>query len=150
MNKKILLILLFTVIISCNKKTIKIGQDLTFEQNISIDYGNEPEQKLDLYIPQQKDSIKTIFILIHGGGWKAGRKSDLNFFVTSLMKKFRQSAIANIDYRLATETRYGIPNQLEDIKKAIPKLFFSEIAQEDIYLYYMVIKQFKMKTLKQL
>lgn len=119
MSKKILLILLFTVIISCNKKTIKIGQDLTFEQNISIDYGNEPEQKLDLYIPQQKDSIKTIFILIHGGGWKAGRKSDLNFFVTSLMKKFRQSAIANIDYRLATETRYGIPNQLEDIKKAI-------------------------------
>jgi len=120
MNKFTLLLLLsITVFLSCEKKTLIVDENLLFVQSIDTEYGDHNEQKLDLYIPEQKDLVQDIFLIIHGGGWKAGHRTDLNYLTLSLMKKFPKSAFATIDYRLASESRYGIPNQLEDIKKAI-------------------------------
>jgi acetyl esterase/lipase len=110
------------VLFGCKEKTITISKDITFDQQMDISYGEDSEQKMDLYIPKNRDSVKTIFIIIHGGGWKAGKKSNLTYFTLSMMKRFPQSAFANIDYRLATETRFGLPNQTDDIQKAIDYL----------------------------
>ncbi|UFH31011.1 alpha/beta hydrolase [Chryseobacterium sp. C-71] len=110
------------VLFSCKEKTITISKDITFDQQMDISYGNDPEQKMDLYIPKNRDSVKTIFIIIHGGGWKAGKKSDLTYFTLSMMKRFPQSAFANINYRLATETSFALSNQTDDIQKAIDYL----------------------------
>lgn len=110
------------VLFGCKEKTITISKDITFDQQMDISYGDDSEQKMDLYIPKNRDSVKTIFIIIHGGGWKAGKKSNLTYFILSMMKRFPQSAFANIDYRLATETRFGLPNQTDDIQNAIDYL----------------------------
>lgn len=119
---KFLSFLCLIVLFSCKEKTITISKDITFDQQMDISYGEDPEQKMDLYIPKNRDSVKTIFIIIHGGGWKAGKKSNLTYFTLSMMKRFPQSAFANINYRLATETRFGLPNQIDDIQKAIDYL----------------------------
>jgi len=103
----------------CKEKTMTISEGITFDQQTDISYGDDSEQRMDLYIPKNRDSVKTIFMIIHGGGWKAGRKSDITGFTFSLMKRFPQSAFANINYRLATETRFGLPNQTDDIQNAI-------------------------------
>ncbi|KQT21912.1 acetyl esterase [Chryseobacterium sp. Leaf404] len=122
MNKFAVLLLLAITLFSCTEKIIKFEKGISFEQQINISYGDDAEQKMDLYIPEKRDSVKTVFIIIHGGGWKAGEKSDLTFFTLSLMKKFPQSAFANMNYRLADETQYGLPNQTEDIRKSIDYL----------------------------
>lgn len=124
MKKFVILLFLGLFLFSCKEKTINLGIDITFDKQMDVSYGNNPEQKLDLYIPKNTQENKDVFILIHGGGWKAGDKSQLTYFSLSMMEKFPQSIFANINYRLASENQFGIPNQTDDIKKAI--LFLEE------------------------
>lgn len=116
--KKCLLLLIF-IIVSCKEKTINIGNNHPFLAEKNISYGEDSEQKLDLYSPENNDSIKGIFLLIHGGGWKSGDKSQLTSLALSMMEKFPNYAFANINYRLAYESRFAIPNQTDDISKLI-------------------------------
>ena len=116
---KFLALLFFVLLLNCKEKTINISKDITFDKQMDISYGNDSEQKLDLYIPKNTQQNKDLFIIIHGGGWKGGNKSQLTYFTLSMMKKFPKSVFANINYRLASENRFGIPNQTDDIDKVI-------------------------------
>lgn len=101
---------------SCKKKTIDLGEKISFESQENISYGKDSEQKMDLYIPKNISNSKPdVFIMIHGGGWRGGEKSNLSFFTLSMMKKFPTSIFANINYRLASTSRFAIPNQTDDI-----------------------------------
>ncbi|WP_312075285.1 alpha/beta hydrolase [Chryseobacterium sp.] len=113
------LLLLILIIVGCKEKTIDVGNNNSFSAERNISYGEDSEQKLDLYSLKNKDSIKGIFLFIHGGGWKAGDKSQLTSFAFSMMEKFPDYAFANMNYRLAYESRFAIPNQTDDINKAI-------------------------------
>lgn len=119
MNKFLTAFLLIIILLGCKEKTIDLGKDISFNKETDISYGTDPEQKIDLYIPKNKDSIKGVFVMIHGGGWKAGDKSNLTFFTLSLMKKMPDFVFANMNYRLASTNRFGIPNQTNDIENAI-------------------------------
>ncbi|QQQ26693.1 alpha/beta hydrolase [Chryseobacterium indoltheticum] len=116
---KFLALLFFVLLLNCKEKTINISKDITFDKQMDISYGNDSEQKLDLYIPKNTQQNKDLFIIIHGGGWKGGNKSQLTYFTLSMMKKFPKSVFANINYRLASENRFGIPNQTDDIDTVI-------------------------------
>lgn len=119
MKKCLFLLFLVLIIVGCKKKVINIGENISFNIEKDISYGNDSEQKLDLYIPKNKDSVKGIFVMIHGGGWKAGDKSNLTLFTLSMMEKFPDYGFANINYRLASNSQFGIPNQTDDINKVI-------------------------------
>ncbi|ASK31685.1 acetylesterase [Chryseobacterium sp. T16E-39] len=112
-----LCLLLFNI--CCKKKTIHLGKEINFESQENISYGNDPEQTMDLYIPAVLNSKSDVFIMIHGGGWRSGNKSQLTFFTLSMMQKFPKAVFANINYRLASTSRFGIPNQTEDINNVI-------------------------------
>ncbi|MBK1894278.1 alpha/beta hydrolase [Chryseobacterium paridis] len=114
-----LLLLLFN---GCKKKTIQLGNKTSFESEENISYGDDPEQKLDLYIPAHSNSKPVVFIMIHGGGWRSGNKSELTFFTLQMMQQLPKAIFANINYRLASISRFGIPNQSDDISKAIEHL----------------------------
>ncbi len=102
---------------SCTEKKIKLGKDINFDKEENIHYGNSPEQVMDLYIPHTKTiKEKNVFIMIHGGGWRSGNKSQLTFFTLSMMERFSDHIFVNINYRLTSETHYGLPNQMNDIK----------------------------------
>ncbi|WP_228401605.1 alpha/beta hydrolase [Chryseobacterium sp. PMSZPI] len=102
---------------SCKEKKINLGQNANFTLEENISYGIHPEQVMDLYIPQKNpNGKKEVFMIIHGGGWRAGNKSQLTFFTLSLMKKFPSHIFVNINYRLASETNYALPDQMYDIK----------------------------------
>lgn len=118
---KIILTFLFTAIlfISCKEKPIKLNEDITFNTRENISYGSHPEQKMDLYIPKDITGNPDVFIVIHGGGWRGGEKSQLTFFALSMMQKFPNAVFANIDYRLASTSRFALPNQIDDIATAI-------------------------------
>lgn len=119
MNKLIGILVLILVTCACQKRTINLGKDNSFDKETNVAYGNDSEQKLDLYIPKNKDSVKGIFVMIHGGGWKAGDKSNLTLFTLSLMEKMPDYAFANINYRLANANSFVLPNQTDDIDDAL-------------------------------
>ncbi len=111
----ILLVLLFT---GCRQKTIGVNKDSSFTIEKDIAYGTEPDQEMDLYTPE-KSAGKDVFIIIHGGGWRGGNKSQLTFFTYSLMKKFPDNIFVNINYRLASSSRFALPSQIDDIKSVM-------------------------------
>ncbi|WP_241676902.1 alpha/beta hydrolase [Chryseobacterium sediminis] len=103
---------------SCTEKKIRLGKDISFDKEENIHYGNSPEQVMDLYIPNKKtNGEKDVFIIIHGGGWRSGNKSQLTFFTLSMMQKFPDHIFVNMNYRLTSATQFGLPNQTDDIKK---------------------------------
>ncbi|WP_294233844.1 MULTISPECIES: alpha/beta hydrolase [Chryseobacterium] len=120
--KKRLMIFLSVMILmlsGCRQKTIDLRENISFKAEQNISYGKDAAQKLDLYIPEKKWDHKNIFLIIHGGGWRGGRKSQLNSFTFDLMKKFPSMAFVNMEYRLASTTRFALPDQTDDIKVVI-------------------------------
>ncbi|OXA54326.1 uncharacterized protein LOC110849932 [Folsomia candida] len=87
---------------------------------LDVPYGENEQQVLDLYVPED-DSIRLnkIIIMIHGGAWWMGRKEDLNPDVAILRAALPDYAIANINYQLGSEESPGFPKQLDDIKAVI-------------------------------
>ncbi|GAA5093689.1 hypothetical protein GCM10023210_24610 [Chryseobacterium ginsengisoli] len=103
----------------CQKKTIELGKDISFKIKKDISYGKDYDQKMDVYIPENQTKEKNVFIIIHGGGWRGGTRSELTRFTFDLMKKFPENIFVNLDYRLASTTRFALPNQTDDIKNAM-------------------------------
>ncbi len=119
--KKLPLLFLFLILFlsGCKEKTLNLKNNISFDFQNDIYYGKYAEEKLDLYIPKNIKQNQEVFIIIHGGGWRAGSKSDLTFFTRNLMEKFPNSVFANIEYRLASKDRFALPNQTEDIHNAM-------------------------------
>ncbi len=102
----------------CKEKKVRLGKEIGFDKEENIHYGSSDQQVMDLYIPNKKtQGKKEVFIMIHGGGWRSGNKSQLTFFTLSMMQKFPDHIFVNMNYRLVSATQFGLPNQTDDIKK---------------------------------
>jgi acetyl esterase/lipase len=67
---------------------------------------------LDIYRSREAEAHRPAVILIHGGGWRCGDKSDNRAFATQLAK---EGIVAfSVDYRLAKPTGNKHPAQLDD------------------------------------
>lgn len=107
-------------ITSCKKKEKDTSTKAETVHNVS--YGTDSRQVMDLYFPENRsiDSTK-VMVLIHGGGWTSGSKSDMGVLITRLQSELPNYAIANINYRLCSDNPYtnGFPTQEQDVKQAI-------------------------------
>ena len=109
------------VITSCQKENkITSNQSIPAETINNVSYGGDAAQKMDIYLPagRKTDSTKVV-IMVHGGAWIEGDKSDFNSFVTVLKQRLPGYAIANINYRLANVGGNYFPTQENDMKAAI-------------------------------
>ncbi len=107
---------------SCQQKTVNFGNDVSFTIEKNIPYGKDSQQKMDIYFPEKQKKGKDVFIIIHGGGWRGGRKSELTAFTHKLMEKFPETLFVNAEYRLASTTHFALPNQTDDISAMIKHL----------------------------
>jgi acetyl esterase/lipase len=57
---------------------------------------------MDIYLPAGRTTATKVIVLIHGGAWEAGDKADMNYYKNLLRAKWPEAAIANINYRLAS------------------------------------------------
>jgi acetyl esterase/lipase len=119
MKKIFFLSLIIVFAVSCKKET-SADQKLKSESQTNVAYGSDASQKMDIYLPagRSTDSTKLI-ILVHGGAWVSGDKSDFASFIPVIQQRFPDYAIANINYRLATATANHFPTQENDMKSAI-------------------------------
>lgn len=121
---KILVFAFALMLFNCsNEKAIEennSGIDPTkYYQELNISYGEDNDQKFDLYLPANRTASTKVMILVHGGGWTSGDKSDMNPIKDLLRQDFPDLAIVNINYRLADDNNKPYPMQIDDITSII-------------------------------
>ncbi len=114
-NGTILLLAMIAAITSCKKASTPATPAALYEAQTNYLYGTDTNQQiLDFYLPAGRDTNNTpVAILLHGGAWVQGNKSDWD--VVGLDSFFIQNGIAvvNMNYRL--DGTYPYPAPLTDI-----------------------------------
>src|SRR5690606_42163777 len=90
-----------------------------YYQELNVSYGSDSDQTFDIYLPANRNLNTEVMILVHGGGWSAGDKSDMKDFRDYIRSKFPNMAIVNINYRLADQNNQPYPMQINDITTII-------------------------------
>ena len=125
LNKLLTAILITATLFSCNKDTTVTGPGTIAAQTTpDVAYGADAKQKMDIYLPANRSVTTTkVMILIHGGAWVQGDKTDFNAQIDTLKKRFPDYAIFNINYRLAAFPANLFPTQEMDTKAAVEFIY---------------------------
>jgi len=110
------------VLASCTKDdTAGTGQDPISEKTmLNVAYGTDAKQSMDIYLPANRNVTNTkVMVIIHGGGWTSGDKTDMSVVVDSLKKRLPDYAFFNINYRLAAWPNNLFPTQEMDVRTAV-------------------------------
>ena len=90
----------------------------------NVAYGAAALQKMDVYLPANRSIAQTkVIIMVHGGGWTTGDKADYKRFADTLLKRFPDQAIFNINYRLSAFPNNLFPTQEMDVKAAVEFIY---------------------------
>jgi acetyl esterase/lipase len=84
----------------------------------NVAYGTDALQKMDVFLPANRTVTSTkVMIVIHGGGWSLGDKSDMAAYVDTLKNRLPDYAFFNVNYRLTSlANSIPFPAQELDIK----------------------------------
>jgi len=102
-----------------NSNTLDPSQ---YYQELDVQYGNDDKQTFDIYLPADRESSTKVMILIHGGGWSGGDKSEMNLYKNYLRQEHPNVAVVNMNYRLADDSNNPYPMQINDITSVINHL----------------------------
>jgi acetyl esterase/lipase len=117
---QLLFIPLFIVACSKDKPVVVADTKLPAQQFSNVSYGSDPSRKMDIYLPEGRSPDSTrMIVMVHGGAWSMGDKTEFNTYVHVLQQRLPEYAIANINYRLASTTSNHFPSQEEDMKVAM-------------------------------
>ncbi|WP_316931859.1 alpha/beta hydrolase [Psychroserpens damuponensis] len=98
------------------------GEPLEFRQELNVSYGNDTDQVFDIYLPANRTLNTKVMILVHGGGWTSGDKTDMDVFKDIMLEDLPNIAIVNINYRLADPDNQPYPMQIDDITTVVNML----------------------------
>jgi acetyl esterase/lipase len=91
------------------KADVRVERDLTYGKGGNVDL------KLDLAMPNQGNGPFPAVVCVHGGGWKAGNRQQLEKTIEGLAA--RGHVGVTISYRLTPTAQF--PAQIEDCKAAV-------------------------------
>lgn len=87
---------------------------------LDIPYGEDPDQRLDIFLPSTSDAKPLpVYVNIHGGGWTHGYKEWMGLNAPPLIAA--PSVYVSVAYRLAPEHRH--PAQIEDCLNALAWIY---------------------------
>lgn len=109
--------LLLLVLSACSpvKLLNALTPDSTFDKTAGIAYGDDPRQKLDVYVPRHALPDAPVVVFFYGGSWNSGAREDYNFVGEALASRGIVAVVA--DYRLYPQVRY--PLFLQDAARAV-------------------------------
>jgi acetyl esterase/lipase len=112
-------LLIIAIIITCftGFTSIKKSFVLPEEKIMDIAYGHFPSSRMDVYLPANRNAQTPFVILIHGGGWVMGDKSQDHPTQDSLLA--HGIACANVNYRFADSLHTHYRELLADIDSAV-------------------------------
>ncbi|WP_291728841.1 alpha/beta hydrolase [Bernardetia sp.] len=127
--KKSYLVYLFIFLfffVSCKDNSETLDENVVFEEEkelLDVAYGDDAQQKYDIYLPSNRSASKTkVIVLVHGGAWIGGDKADMKGVYDVLKITSSEYALVNINYRLATFNLQPFPMQIYDIKSVVEDL----------------------------
>lgn len=91
------------------------GGDGAIRQVAAARYGNDPAQKLEMFVPQGAKGPLHMVMFVHGGSWASGDPHDYRFIARTLCAQGYAVVLAG--YRLYPQARY--PGMLEDAASAL-------------------------------
>lgn len=103
--KSTYVLIVILLISSCTENASDIGESSISKIDtvlLNVKYGNHPRQIMDIHLPADRDSSTPVIMIIHGGAWIEGKKEDMNPFVNIIKRKWKNCAIANMNYRYAS------------------------------------------------
>jgi acetyl esterase/lipase len=111
-------LLLFVFVTGCQKEDTR--QDNAEKTMLDVAYGSDPAQKMDIYLPANRNTTETkVLVLVHGGSWSSGDKTELNEYLPVFKQRLPGYAIFNINYRLGQlPSTNPFPTQEMDVKAA--------------------------------
>ncbi|MCM4168285.1 Acetyl esterase [Arenibacter antarcticus] len=119
----LLLGFLFFCITSCSEDAITSDiTSLEAKNIINLEYGTDSHQKYDIYLPKNRTKDTKVLILIHGGGWNKGDKSEMDAFKDFIREQLPEIAVVNMNYRLADVNTPPYPMQINDIDRVVNEL----------------------------
>ena len=140
--KKINFLFLFLALyLGCSKDsseeetTAAIPEAVEAYQALNVSYGSDENQVFDIYLPENRTTSTKILILIHGGSWISGDKSDMSSIKTFISALHPNIGIVNMNYTLAGINNPPIPMQTEDISMVVDYLSMNKsslIVSDDI------------------
>ncbi|HEX5149849.1 MAG TPA: alpha/beta hydrolase [Parafilimonas sp.] len=90
-----------------------------FDSLLNVAYGEDPAQRMDIYLPTDHSlTQKRVLILLHGGGWSSGSRHSFSAYIDSFKIRLPGYAIFNVDYRLVSQ-KIHFTDQEADIKTAV-------------------------------
>jgi acetyl esterase/lipase len=116
------------VVFACTKNddgastNIDLLDPALYYQELNVPYGTDNNQTYDIYLPANRTENTKIMILVHGGGWSAGDKSEMNDFKNFVREQHPNLGVVNINYRLADENNKPYSMQIDDITMVINQL----------------------------
>ena len=116
------MLLILPLLFGCTNETADLPiKPSTLEalEEFNVSYGDDPEQVIDIYLPANRTVETKTLVLVHGGGWTSGDKTDMDFVKELIKQNIPDMAIANLNYRLADEDNRPFPMQIEDISAAL-------------------------------
>lgn len=85
----------------------------TYRNIANLPYGDQPRQKLDVYLPPQLVADKAVaaggaplVLFFYGGSWSSGDRADYRFVGEALASRGIVTIVA--DYRLSPDVRYPV------------------------------------------
>ena len=122
---KIILLLFFPFLLGCQKESVPDAPASVPALTLAdVPYGPDPAQKMDIYLPAGRSTTETkVIILLHGGAWATGDKTDFSEYVDTLKRRIQDYAIFNVNYRLSTGISNLFPTQENDVKSAVEFIY---------------------------
>jgi acetyl esterase/lipase len=107
----ILVLVLAPTLIGAQEKKpeIRVDRDLVYGK------GGETDLKLDLAMPKEGKGPFPAIVCVHGGGWKAGNRQQLEKTIEGMAA--RGYVAVTVSYRFSPGARF--PAQIEDCKAAV-------------------------------
>ena len=125
--------LLFVFVTGCQKDSSEQVQENAEKTLLDVTYGSDPAQKMDVYLPANRNTLETkVLVLVHGGSWSTGDKMDFNEYIPVFKQRLPGYAIFNINYRLGQSPATNpFPTQENDVKAA----FSAIVARAEEYRF---------------
>lgn len=87
----------------------------------NVAYGIDNSQKMDVYLPKNRNEATKTIIYLHGGGWYLGNKEEIR--EGAIYFQQHGFAFVSIGYRLTRTAQNNIhPAQMDDIASAVNML----------------------------
>jgi len=126
LKTQLILLIFAFVLVSCSSDDNNSNNNnetiLQYQELLNVSYGNDSDQVIDIYLPENRTSATKVMLLVHGGSWVSGDKNDMNYIKDAMRQSYPDIAIVNINYRLAGLGISPYPMQLNDITAIINHL----------------------------